>query len=91
MRLHHVSELCRHEALLLDLFYVFQVILDLYLLHFHVPCKYQIKQQILLVPSRRETTKSSLDYKLAELLLHLKTAIRINNTFNIYCEDIYIS
>ena len=35
--------------------------------------------------------KSSLDYKLAELLLHLKTATCINNTCNIYYVDICIS
>ena len=35
--------------------------------------------------------ESSLDYKLAEFLLHLENAKYINNSCNIYCADTYIS
>ena len=32
--------------------------------------------------------KSKLDRKIAEFILHIKTVIFINNTYNIYCVDI---
>ena len=35
--------------------------------------------------------KSTIDYELAELLLHLKTVTYINNICSINCVDTYIS
>ena len=59
VRLYHVSELRYRDALLVDLYYVFKLLChDLHLIGFHVTFKYEIKHQILLVPTRRETRKA---------------------------------
>ena len=68
-------------------YYVFKLLcLDLHPVGFHFSFKYQIKHQIFLVPTRRQR-RSSLGYKLVELLLHLKRASYINNICNISCAD----
>ena len=56
---------------------------------FYVSFKYQIKKPNFF-STNEEGNKSSLDYKLAELLLHLTTATCINNSSSIYCVDIHI-
>ena len=56
LRLRHVSELHCRDALLVGLYYVFKLPChDLHLVGFYVSFKYQIKYQITLVLTRRET------------------------------------
>ena len=69
------------------LYYVFKLLC--HIVGFHVSFKHQIKHHIFKYPPGRKK-RSSLDYKLAELLLHLKTASYINNICNIFCVDIYL-
>ena len=75
-RLYHLLELRCWHALSVGLYYVFKLLChNLCLVGFHVSFKYQIKHQISLISNRREISvdyKSNLDYKLAELLLHVK-------------------
>ena len=90
VRLHHVSELrCRDALSLLRS-----------LLRFHITfslppsgrLSYLIQtsnQTSHFSSTKQEGSKlSSLDYKLVELLLHLKAASCINNISNISCVDI---
>ena len=57
LRLHHVSELHCRDALLVGLYYVFKLPChQLHLVGFHVSFKYQIKHQIILVLTSRETS-----------------------------------
>ena len=70
-------------------YYVFKLLYhDIHLVGFHISFKHRIKHHIV-VPTRREKRRSSFDYKLVELLLHLKNASYINNICNIFCADIY--
>ena len=91
MRLHHVSELLCRDVLLIGLYFFFKLLChNLHLVGFYVSFKYQIKTPNF--PSTdHEGNKSNLDYKLAELLLHLAKATCIDKSGNIYCVDIYIS
>ena len=57
---------------------------------FYVSFKYQIKTPNFS-STNQEGNESSLDYKLAELLLHLTMATCINNIGSIYLVDTYIS
>ena len=94
VRLHHVSELrCRDALSLLRS-----------LLRFHItfslpPSGSQSGTLSYLIQTSNQTSHfsstkqegsklSSLDYKLVELLLHLKAASCINNISNISCVDI---
>ena len=89
LHLHHVSGLPTCEALLAGLDYVFNLLYrDPNLVGFHGSFKYQIKHHIFLEPTRKERI-NSLDYKLAEILLHVKTVLYINNICSVYCLDIY--
>ena len=89
LHLHHVSGLPSCEALLAGLDYVSNLLYrDPNLVGFHGSFKYQIKHHIFLEPTRKERI-NSLDYKLAEILLHVKTVLYINNICSVYCLDIY--
>ena len=83
VRLRHVSQLRCCDAFLVDLYYSFKLLAQSGV-GFHATFKYQIKHQ-------EGNKKSSLDHKLAELLLHLKAVTYINNIFRIYCVDVHIS
>ena len=91
IRFHHISELRCRDVLLVSLYYFFKLLChNLHLVGFHVSFKCQIKTPNFS-STNQEGSKSSLDCKLAELLLHLTTATCINNGGNIYCVDIHIS
>lgn len=70
---HRVSELRCFDVLLVCLFDVFKLhCLDLQPVGFYdVAFKSQIEHQISLAPTRRET-KKILDYKIPELVFHIK-------------------
>ena len=89
VRLHHVSELRCHDALLVGLYYIFKLLChDLHLVGFNVSSN---QTPIFSSSNPERNKKSSLDYKLAELLLYLKPAAYIYNSCKIYWADIYIS
>ena len=90
VRLHHISELhCRDALSLLRS-----------LLRFHITfslppsgrlsCLIQTSNQTSHFSSTKQegSKRSGLDYKLVELLLHLKAVSYINNVSNISCVDI---
>ena len=87
VRLHHVLEL-RRNALLISLYSIFKLFCeDLHLVDLLVSFKYQIKH---FSSTYQEGNKNcSLDYKISELSLHLKTASYVNNIYNVYCVYIY--
>ena len=74
VRLHDVSELCFRDILSVGLYYVFKLRChDLHLVGFHV--SFVSNQTPNFSSTNQEGNKSrSLDYKLLELLLQLKTA-----------------
>ena len=58
VRLHHVLKLRCLDVLLVDLYYVFELLChDFHVVDFDVSFNYQIRQQILLVPIRKETRR----------------------------------
>ena len=86
VRLHHISELHCRDALSLLRFHI----------TFSLPpsgrlsCLIQTSNQTSHFSSTKQegSKRSGLDYKLVELLLHLKAASYINNVSNISCVDI---
>ena len=91
VRLNHVSELrCRNTLSVLHSLLCFEITLSwppvvrfsrLIETSNHTPHIFSTHQE--------EKNRSSLDYKLVELLLHLKTASSINNICNNFYEDMY--
>ena len=58
VRLHHVSELPCRDAWFVGFYYVFKLFSHcLHLVGFHISFKYQMRQQIFLVPIRRESRR----------------------------------
>ena len=58
VRLHHVSKLTCRDALFVGLYYVFKLFSHcLHLVGFHISFKYQMRQQIFLVPIKRESRR----------------------------------
>ena len=76
--LHHVMELHFRDVLLVRLYCTFKLLCrELHLIGFCSHFKSNTSQE--------GNKKSSLDHKLAEHLLHLKTTLYNNNPCNIYC------